>query len=101
MKTTKFFSAAVLVLAAMSIGAKSNDSSAKGTENINCVSCGYTNDQIASYLRNCSHHHTVVSVQDNGNCTWTCGIENCGISTVYVQDNGIIWHGDVAGKCPY
>jgi len=87
MKTTRiFFAAALLVFAAMSMGASSSKK----------VQCGVSNAQIIDYLKNCSHHHsTACCVQDiPGTCNSTAQIENCGIATVYVSNGVIVMHAD-------
>ena len=88
MKTTKILSAAALIVCAVcSMGAKR-------------LQCGVSNADIASYLQNCSHHHTVYSVWDiPGTCNSNASIENCKIATVYVSDGIIIYHVDASGIC--
>ena len=89
MKTKKLLSAAAIILAAFSMGAKR-------------VQCGVSNAQIISYLVNCSHHHTSACcvVDIPGTCNSKASIENCGTATVYVVDGAIIGHLDSNGNCP-
>lgn len=85
MKTTKLFLTAALVVAVAGMGASRSKK----------VQCGVSNAQIASYLVNCSHHHTVYSVSDvPGTCNSTAAIENCGTAHVSVSDGIIIGHSD-------
>ena len=93
MKTTKIFTAAaLLVFAAMSMGAVPAKEETK--------QCGVTNAQIQRYLETCSHHHTVYSVWDvPGTCNSKATIENCKTATVFVSEGEIIGHMDANGIC--
>ena len=63
--------------------------------------CGVTNTQIANYLKNCSHHHTVYWVRDiTGTCNSLAGIESCDQATVIMSDGSIIGHQDQNYNCP-
>ncbi|MBI4929848.1 MAG: hypothetical protein HY841_03735 [Bacteroidetes bacterium] len=88
MKTKKFLSAtALIVFAVCSMGAKR-------------LQCGVSEDQIRSYLQNCSHHHTTYWFRDiPGTCNSEVGIENCKIATVYVSGGTIITHLDSPTVC--
>ena len=62
--------------------------------------CGVTNAQIASYLRNCSHHHVPGAITDiPGTCNSSVAIENCLTSIVYVADGYVIGHADSGISC--
>jgi hypothetical protein len=105
MKTPKFLLVAATMFAVITLNAtrikeparifaitKANYSKVK--------QCGVSNEQITSYLQNCSHHHSVSWVRDiTGTCNSTAGIENCGTATVYVSEGAIINHTDNGGYC--
>ena len=103
MKTTKIMLVSAIMFAVMSLNATritepvKSDASAQ----YNMVKqCGVSNDQITTYLQNCSHHHTVLWVRDiTGTCNSLAGIENCGTATVYVSGGAIIGHDDAGGIC--
>ncbi len=62
--------------------------------------CGVTDAAVATYLRNCSHHHSVTSVTDiPGTCNFSAAIENCGTATVYTSDGIVVGHMDNYSPC--
>ena len=99
MKTIKFLLTSLVMMAVLTVSATRTTESTS-PESTEMKQCGVSNSQISTYLRNCSHHHTVYWVQDiSGTCNSLAGIENCGTATVYVSDGVIIYHADNIGSC--
>jgi hypothetical protein len=103
-KTTKFLLVAATMFAVMTLNATrvSEPSGLSAAAEYNKVKqCGVSNEQITSYLQNCSHHHSVAWVRDiTGTCNSLAAIENCNQATVFVSDGIIVGHQDTNVNCP-
>ena len=99
MKTIKFLLTSLIMMAVLTVGA-TRITESTSPESTEVKQCGVTNAQITTYLRTCSHHHTVYWVQDiPGTCNSLAGIEGCSTATVYVESGIIIGHSDNQGVC--
>ena len=99
MKTTKLLLTSCIMMAVMSVSA-TRTIDASSPESTVVKQCGVTNAQIASYLRNCSHHHVPGAITDiPGTCNSSVAIENCKTATVFVSEGIIITHSDVGISC--